>query len=139
MPLYCLLHRLKEFMKRQKSAEVRAEKEQKKLMKLNNKTAIASRGHDDQLLLSSAILLGGKNGKLVPSTLISYKSKLARPSPTYSDIVGTATKRQGSAVGRRALARRNDEEFKVVEVSGSEFFKHKTCTIVHAAALTHIL
>jgi hypothetical protein len=93
------VHRLKEYVKRQKVAESRAEKEQKKMLK------------------DRARLDCDGNGILTHRPCIStFKGRL-KPSPTYSDIVGTATKRQGSAVGRKALARRAVDDFKVVEVS----------------------
>ena len=89
-------------MKRQKVAESRAEKEQKKMLK--DRARLENEG--------SGIILAHR-----PSTLSTFKGRL-KPSPTYSDIVGTATKRgQGSAVGRKALARRAVDDFKVVEVS----------------------
>ncbi|XP_011498308.1 PREDICTED: Usher syndrome type-1G protein homolog [Ceratosolen solmsi marchali] len=90
--------RLKEYVKRQKVAESRAEKEQKKMLK--DRARLESDG----------------NGILTHRPCIStFKGRL-KPSPTYSDIVGTATKRQGSAVGKKALARRAVDDFKVVEI-----------------------
>ncbi|KAJ8678595.1 hypothetical protein QAD02_014382 [Eretmocerus hayati] len=89
--------RLKEFVKRQKLAEVRAEKEQRRLLKETG----------------NAILVHPTSG---PSATTTFRGRL-KPPPTYSDIVGTATKRhETSAVGRKALARRAVDDFKVVEI-----------------------
>lgn len=90
-------------MKRQKLAELRAEKEQKKLLKGSNGNGVAA-----TLRPLSA------QQQQQPATLKARP----RPSPTYSDIVGTATKRHVPVGGKRAaLARRPADDFKVVEVS----------------------
>lgn len=94
--------RLKEYVKRQKIAEIKAEKEQKKLLK--DRAKIDTESTNDNVLAHR------------PS-ILTFKGRV-KPSPTYSDIVGTGTgtKRQGSAVHRKALARKAVDDFKVVEI-----------------------
>lgn len=94
--------RLKEYVKRQKTAEMKAEKEQKKLLK--DRAKIDTESANDNILPHR------------PS-ILTFKGRV-KPSPTYSDIVGTGTgtKRQGSAVHRKALARKAVDDFKVVEI-----------------------
>ncbi|XP_051170717.1 pre-mRNA splicing regulator USH1G [Leptopilina boulardi] len=94
--------RLKEYLKRQKIAEIKAEKEQKKLLK--DRAKIDTESTNDNILPHR------------PS-ILTFKGRV-KPSPTYSDIVGTGTgtKRQGSAVHRKALARKAVDDFKVVEI-----------------------
>ena len=82
-------------------AEMRAEKEQKKLFKDRAKLDVESVNDNNILPHRPSIL--------------TFKGRV-KPSPTYSDIVGTGTKRQGSAVHRKALARKAVDDFKVVEV-----------------------
>lgn len=96
------IFRLKEYVKRQKIAEIKAEKEQKKLLK--DRAKIDTESTNDNVLAHR------------PS-ILTFKGRV-KPSPTYSDIVGTGTgtKRQGSAVHRKALARKAVDDFKVVEV-----------------------
>ncbi|XP_015608076.1 Usher syndrome type-1G protein homolog [Cephus cinctus] len=91
--------RLKEYIKRQRVAEVRAEKEQKKLLK--------DRAKLDVDYMNETNILPHR-----PS-ILTLKGKV-KPSPTFSDIVGT--KRQGSAVSRKAQARKALDDFKVVEI-----------------------
>ncbi|XP_033212850.1 Usher syndrome type-1G protein homolog isoform X2 [Belonocnema kinseyi] len=93
--------RLKEYLKRQKMAEMRAEKEQKKLLKDRAKLDVETVNDHNILPHRPSIL--------------TFKGRV-KPSPTYSDIVGTGTKRQGSAVHRKALARKAVDDFKVVEI-----------------------
>lgn len=89
--------RLKEYNKRKKLAETRAEKEQKKYFR---------RLEVDPM---NEHILSNRPG------ILTFKGRM-KPSMTYSDIVGTATKRQGSAVSRKAQARRAVDDFKVIEV-----------------------
>ncbi|XP_014207988.1 ankyrin repeat and SAM domain-containing protein 4B isoform X2 [Copidosoma floridanum] len=93
--------RLKDYVKRQKVIESRVEKEQKKLLK-------ARLGENN----------GDPQGFARPgSVACTYKGRM-KPPPTYSDIVGTATTRRPiGAVGKKALARRAVDDFKVVESS----------------------
>ncbi|XP_050592852.1 pre-mRNA splicing regulator USH1G isoform X2 [Bombus affinis] len=93
--------RLKEYMKKQKMAEIRAEKEQKKLSKDRTKLDLAT--------VNETGILPHK-----PS-MLTFKGRV-KPSPTFSDIVGTTAKKQGSAVCRKALARKAVDDFKVVEI-----------------------
>ncbi|XP_068984121.1 pre-mRNA splicing regulator USH1G isoform X1 [Bombus flavifrons] len=93
--------RLKEYMKKQKMAEIRAEKEQKKLSKDRTKLDLAT--------VNETGILPHK-----PS-MLTFKGRV-KPSPTFSDIVGTTVKKQGSAVCRKALARKAVDDFKVVEI-----------------------
>ncbi|XP_023313642.1 Usher syndrome type-1G protein homolog isoform X1 [Trichogramma pretiosum] len=102
--------RLKEYVKRQKLAESRAEKEQKKLLKQQQQ-------QQQQQMQQTAT-----QGELVNGTLshtngvTTFKGRM-KPSPTYSDIVGTATKRHAGIVGKKALAaRRAVDDFKVVQI-----------------------
>ena len=99
---FFLFHRLKEYVKRQKMAEIRAEKEQKKMLK-------------DRAKLNVELV---NDNNILPHrpSILTFKGRV-KPSPTYSDIVGTGTKKQGSAVHRKALARKAIDDFKVVEVS----------------------
>ncbi|XP_014207986.1 Usher syndrome type-1G protein homolog isoform X1 [Copidosoma floridanum] len=92
--------RLKDYVKRQKVIESRVEKEQKKLLK-------ARLGENN----------GDPQGFARPgSVACTYKGRM-KPPPTYSDIVGTATTRRPiGAVGKKALARRAVDDFKVVEI-----------------------
>ncbi|XP_066582742.1 pre-mRNA splicing regulator USH1G isoform X2 [Prorops nasuta] len=94
--------RLKEYMKKQKLAELRAEKEQKKIMKDRAKT--------DLDIVNEASILPHK-----ATSILTLKSRV-KPSPTFSDIVGTTTKKYGSAVCRKALAKKTAVDFKVVEI-----------------------
>lgn len=97
-----MFKRLKEYVKRQKVAEVRAEKEQKKFLKNHQN------GESVELINGT---LSHTNG------VTTFKGRM-KPSPTYSDIVGTATKRHHVGIlGKKALARRAVDDFKVVEVS----------------------
>ncbi|XP_072748861.1 pre-mRNA splicing regulator USH1G isoform X2 [Anoplolepis gracilipes] len=73
--------RLKEYMKKQKMAELRAEKEQKKLIK--NRVRSDSEAMNELNSQRSGVL--------------TFKGRM-KPSPTFSDIVGTTTKRHGSTV-----------------------------------------
>lgn len=82
-------------------AEIRAEKEQKKLSKDRTKLDLAT--------VNETGILPHK-----PS-MLTFKGRV-KPSPTFSDIVGTTAKKQGSAVCRKALARKAVDDFKVVEV-----------------------
>lgn len=93
--------RLKEYMKKQKMAEVKAEKEQKKLLR--------DRSQLDLAALNETGILPHK-----PS-ILTFKGRM-KPSPTFSDIVGTTAKKHGSAVGRKALAKKAVDDFKVVEI-----------------------
>lgn len=94
------LSRLKDYIKRQKMAEVRAEKEQKKFIKDRTKSNL-----DTMNKLNSQ-----------RSGLLTFKSRI-KPLPTFSDIVGTTTKTvHGSTVCRKALAKKTVNNFKVVEV-----------------------
>lgn len=81
-------------------AEIRAEKEQKKLIK--------NRARSDSEAMNE--LNSQRSG------VLTFKGRI-KPSPTFSDIVGTTTKRQhGSTVCRKALAKKAASDFKVVEV-----------------------
>lgn len=82
-------------------AEVKAEKEQKKLLR--------DRSQLDLAALNETGILPHK-----PS-ILTFKGRM-KPSPTFSDIVGTTAKKHGSAVGRKALAKKAVDDFKVVEV-----------------------
>ncbi|XP_012271877.1 Usher syndrome type-1G protein homolog [Orussus abietinus] len=92
--------RLKEYMKRERDEEIKAEKELKRLLK-------------DRAKLDE----GSNRSGVLPHrpSILTFKGRV-KPSPTFSDIVGTATKRHGSAVGRKAMARKALDDFKVVEV-----------------------
>ncbi|KOC61059.1 Usher syndrome type-1G protein like protein [Habropoda laboriosa] len=93
--------RLKEYMKKQKMAEIRAEKEQKKLSKDRTKLDLAT--------VNETGILPQK-----PS-MLTFKGRV-KPSLTFSDIVGTTTKKHGSAVCKKALAKKAVDDFKVVEI-----------------------
>ncbi|KAG7210565.1 hypothetical protein KM043_012083 [Ampulex compressa] len=93
--------RLKEYMKKQRMAELRAQKEQKKLMKDRIKSELDTVNENSILPHKPSIL--------------TFKDRI-RPSPTFSDIVGTTTKRHGSTVCRKALARKAVDDFKVIEI-----------------------
>ncbi|XP_034948415.1 Usher syndrome type-1G protein homolog [Chelonus insularis] len=102
--------RLKEYVKRQKMADIKAEKEQKKLLKDRAKMDIESINEDSILPHRPSIL--------------TFKGRM-KPSQTFSDIVGTistasnTTRRHGSAVCRKALARKAvADDFKVIEIEG---------------------
>lgn len=86
-------------MKRQKMAEMRAEKEQKKLIK--------DRARSDLDTMNEM------NGQRLG--VLTFRGRM-KPSPTFSDIVGTTTKRNGSTVCRKALAKKAVNDFKIVEV-----------------------
>lgn len=87
-------------MKRQKIAEIRAEKEQKKLIKDR------ARSDFDAVDEFNAQRPG----------ILTFKGRM-KPSPTFSDIVGTTTKRHSSStVCRKALAKKAVNDFKVVQV-----------------------
>ncbi|XP_076633594.1 SAM_USH1G_HARP domain-containing protein Sans isoform X1 [Colletes latitarsis] len=87
--------RLKEYMKKQKMAE----KEQKK-----SKDRTKS-----DLTIPNESFPSQKPG------ILTFRGRV-RPSPTFSDIVGTAAKKNGGAVYRKALAKKAVDDFKVVEV-----------------------
>ncbi|KYQ51102.1 Usher syndrome type-1G protein like protein [Trachymyrmex zeteki] len=91
--------RLKEYMKKQKMAEIRAEKEQKKLIKDRAKSDFDAMNE----------LNSQRPG------VLTFRGRM-KPSPTFSDIVGTTTKKHGSTVCRKALAKKAINDFKVVEV-----------------------
>ncbi|EFN81973.1 Usher syndrome type-1G protein-like protein [Harpegnathos saltator] len=91
--------RLKEYMKKQKMAEMRAEKEQKKLIKDRAKSDLDT--------------MNEMNGQRLG--VLTFRGRM-KPSPTFSDIVGTTTKRNGSTVCRKALAKKAINDFKIVEV-----------------------
>lgn len=93
--------RLKEYLKRQRAAELRAEKEQRKLLK-------------DRAKLDVGCIIQPSIIPLRPNMLTSKVR--VKPSPTFSDIVGTGTKKQGSGVRKKALARKALDDFKVVEI-----------------------
>ncbi|KMQ96527.1 usher syndrome type-1g protein [Lasius niger] len=80
-------------------AEIRAEKEQKKLIK--------NRARSDFDAMNE--LNSQRSG------VLTFKGRM-KPSPTFSDIVGTTTKKHGSTVCRKALAKKAASDFKVVEV-----------------------
>lgn len=85
-------------MKKQKMAEVRAEKEQKKFIKDRSKSSL-----DTMNKLNSQ-----------RSGILTFKGRV-KPLPTFSDIVGTTTKTaHGSTVCRKALAKKTVNDFKVV-------------------------
>lgn len=88
-------------MKKQKVAEMKAEKEQKKLSRDRTKLDLAT--------VNETCILPQK-----PS-ILTFKGRV-KPSPTFSDIVGTTAKKHGSAVCRKALARKAVDDFKVVEI-----------------------
>jgi hypothetical protein len=92
-------------MKRQKMAEIRAEKEQKKLIK--------DRARSDFDTVNE--LNAPRPG------ILTFRGRM-KPSPTFSDIVGTTTRRHaGSTVCRKALAKKASvNDFKVVEVRDAE-------------------
>ncbi|XP_029170481.1 Usher syndrome type-1G protein homolog isoform X2 [Nylanderia fulva] len=73
--------RLKDYMKKQKMAELRAEKEQKKLIK--------NRARSDFDTMNE--LNSQRSG------VLTFKGRM-KPSPTFSDIVGTTTKKHSSTV-----------------------------------------
>lgn len=100
--------RLKEYVKRQKLADIKAEKEQKKLLKDRAKMDIETINENN----------------ILPHrpSLLTFKGRI-KPSQTFSDIVGTistnatARRRGSSAVCRKALAKKAiTDDFKVVEV-----------------------
>ncbi|KAI4494100.1 hypothetical protein M0802_009254 [Mischocyttarus mexicanus] len=93
--------RLKEYMKKQKMAEVKAEKVQKKFMKGRSKSYLDTL-HETNILAHRPALM-------------TFKGRI-KPSPTFSDIVGTTTKKHGSAVCRKALAKKAVDDFKIVEI-----------------------
>ncbi|CAK9822959.1 pre-mRNA splicing regulator USH1G [Anthophora retusa] len=93
--------RLKEYMKKQKIAEIKAEKEQKKLSKDRTKLDLAT--------VNETGILPQK-----PS-MLTFKGRV-KPSLTFSDIVGTTAKKHGSAVCKKALAKKAVDDFKVVEI-----------------------
>ncbi|KAK0080984.1 hypothetical protein PV325_012990 [Microctonus aethiopoides] len=103
--------RFKEYVKRQKIADLRAEKEQKKLLKDRAKLDIETINENNILPHRPSIL--------------TFKGRM-KPSQTFSDIVGTistasnaTTRRRGSAVCRKALAKKAvADDFKVVEIEG---------------------
>lgn len=80
-------------------AEIRAEKEQKKLIKDRTKSDFD--GMNEMNSQRPGVL--------------TFRGRM-KPSPTFSDIVGTTTKRHGSTVCRKALAKKAVNDFKVVEV-----------------------
>lgn len=90
-------------------ADIRAEKEQKKLLKDRAKMDIETINENNILPHRPSIL--------------TFKGRM-KPSQTFSDIVGTistasnaTTRRRGSAVCKKALARKAvTDDFKVVEV-----------------------
>lgn len=96
-------------MKQQKIADIRAEKEQKKLLKNQAKMDVDIIDENSAFSHRSSILIGK-----------------VKASPAFSDIVGTlsitsntTSKRRGNngAVSRKALARKAvTNDFKVVEV-----------------------
>lgn len=86
-------------MKKQKTAEMRAEKEQKKLIKDRAKSDLDT--------------MNEMNGQRLG--VLTFRGRM-KPSPTFSDIIGTTTKRNGSTVYRKALAKKAVNDFKVVEV-----------------------
>ncbi|XP_043527672.1 Usher syndrome type-1G protein homolog isoform X1 [Frieseomelitta varia] len=92
--------RLKEYMKKQKMAEIRSEKEQKKLSKNRTKS--------DLTTVNETCILPHK------PAMLTFKGRV-KPSPTFSDIVNTTNKKHGSAVCRKALAKKAVDDFKVVE------------------------
>ena len=94
-------NRLKEYMKKQKMAEIRSEKEQKKLSKNQTKS--------DLTTVNETCVLPHK------PAMLTFKGRV-KPSPTFSDIVNTTNKKHGSAVCRKALAKKAVDDFKVVEV-----------------------
>jgi len=93
-------------MKRQKMAEIRAEKEQKKLIK--------DRARSDFDTVNE--LNAQRPG------ILTFRGRM-KPSPTFSDIVGTTTRRHGSTVCRKALAKKAVNDFKVVEVRDAELLR----------------
>ncbi|XP_063995498.1 pre-mRNA splicing regulator USH1G isoform X1 [Diachasmimorpha longicaudata] len=99
--------RLKEYVKRQKMADIRAEKEQKKLLKDRAKMDIETINENNILPHRPSIL--------------TFKGRV-KPSQTFSDIVGTistntaARRRGSSAVGRKVQARKAVDDFRVVEI-----------------------
>ncbi|CAL7946772.1 unnamed protein product [Xylocopa violacea] len=93
--------RLKEYMKKQKMAEVKIEKEQKKQSKDRTKFDLAT--------VNETGILPHK------TSMLTFKGRM-KPSPTFSDIVGTTAKKHGSAVCRKALAKKAVDDFKVVEI-----------------------
>ncbi|KAI4484835.1 PREDICTED: Usher syndrome type-1G protein homolog [Polistes canadensis] len=93
--------RLKEYMKKQKMAEVKAEKVQKKLLKDRSKSDLDTL-HETNILAHRPALM-------------TFKGRI-KPSPTFSDIVGTTTKKHGSAVCRKALAKKAVDDFKIIEI-----------------------
>lgn len=86
---------------------MKAEKEQKKLMRDRAKLEVDT--------------VNEQNMPPQKQSILTLKGRL-RPSQTYSDIVGTASKHHGSAVSKKALAKRAVDDFKVVEVSFKDLF-----------------
>lgn len=82
-------------------AEIRSEKEQKKLSKNRTKLDLAT--------VNETCVLPHK------PAMLTFKGRM-KPSPTFSDIVNTSNKKHGSAVCRKALAKKAVDDFKVVEV-----------------------
>lgn len=93
--------RLKEYMKKQKMTEIRIEKEEKKLSKDRTKLDLAT--------VNETGILPHR------CSMLTFKGRL-KPSPTFSDIVGTTTKKHGTAGCRKALAKKAVDDFKVVEI-----------------------
>ncbi|XP_012137439.1 SAM_USH1G_HARP domain-containing protein Sans isoform X2 [Megachile rotundata] len=102
--------RLKEYIKKQKMAEIRAEKEQKKLSKDRTKLDLTTVNEVGSLPQKPSIL--------------TFKGRV-KPSPTFSDIVGTTAKKHGSAVCRKALAKKAVDDFKV-EMNGKKSIRSLT-------------
>lgn len=80
-------------------AEIRAEKEQKKFIKDRVKS-------DFDTINEMSVQRAG---------VLTFRGRL-KPSPTFSDIVGTTTKKHGSTVCRKALAKKALNDFKIMEV-----------------------
>ncbi|KAG8040489.1 hypothetical protein G9C98_002485 [Cotesia typhae] len=104
---------LKEYVKRQKIADIKAEKEQKKLLKNRAKMDIIDTINKESVLPHR------------PS-ILTFKGRM-KPSQTFSDIVGTlstasntARRRGNGAVCRKALAKKAvaTDDFKVIEIEG---------------------
>lgn len=102
---------MKEYVKRQKIADIKAEKEQKKLLKDRAKMDIMDTINQESVLPHR------------PS-ILTFKGRM-KPSQTFSDIVGTlstasntARRRGNGAVCRKALAKKAvaTDDFKVIEV-----------------------
>lgn len=86
-------------MKKQKMAENRAEKEQKKLIKDRTKSDLDT--------------MNEINGQRLG--VLTFRGRM-KPSPTFSDIVGTTTKKHGSTVCRKALTKKAINDFKIMKV-----------------------